>query len=133
MSGKSTISAIADLSALVKYSLSKPKCPLYTIYVDFTKEFDSIDRSRLFAKLNDMGVSATKSLWPIFKQNNFQVILPNQSLSDPITQTLGVPQGQCLSPHLYTLYTADMPAIVKGGDDYLQCLVKISVAHFQTE
>ena len=21
------------------------------------------------------------------------------------------------------LYTADMPAIVKGGDDYLQCLV----------
>ena len=51
------------------------------------------------------------------------VILPNQSLSDPITQTLGVPQGQCLPPHLYTLYTADMPAIVKGGDDYLQCLV----------
>ena len=72
-----------------------------------------------------MGVSATfiKAMWPIFKQNNFQVILPNQSLSDPITQTLGVPQGQCLSPHLYTLYTADMPAIVKGGDDYLQCLV----------
>ena len=71
-----------------------------------------------------MGVSATfiKALWPIFKQNHFQVILPNQSLSDPITQTLGdgVPQGQCLSPHLYTLYTADMPAIVKRGDDYLQ-------------
>ena len=124
-SGKSTMSAIADLSAWVKDSLSKPKCPLYTIYVDFTKAFDSSDRSRLFAKLNDMGVSATfiKALWPIFKQNNFQVILPNQSLSDPITQTLGVPQGQCLSPHLYTLYTADMPAIVKGGDDYLQCLV----------
>ena len=119
------MSAIADLSAWVKDSLSKPKCPLYTIYVDFTKAFDSIDRSRLFAKLNDMGVSATfiKALWPIFKQNNFQVILPNQSLSDPITQTLGVPQGQCLSPHLYTLYTADMPAILKGGDDYLQCLV----------
>ena len=72
-----------------------------------------------------MGVSATfiTALWPIFKQNSFQVILPNQSLSDPITQTLGVSQGQCLSPHLYTLYTADMPAIVKGGDDYLQCLV----------
>ena len=72
-----------------------------------------------------MGVSATfiKALWSIIKQNNFQVILPNQSLSDPITQTLGVPQGQCLSPHLYTLHTADMPAIVKGGDDYLQCLV----------
>ena len=125
MSGKSTMSAIADLSAWVKDSLSKPKCPLYTIYVDFTKAFDSIDRLRLFAKLNDMGVSATfiKALWPIFKQNNFQVILPNQSLSDPITQTLGVPQGQCLPPHVYTLYTADMPAIVKCGDDYLQCLV----------
>ena len=72
-----------------------------------------------------MGVSATfiKALWSIFKQNNFQVILPNQSLSDPITQTLGVPQGPWLCPHLYTLYTADMPAIVNGGDDYLQCLV----------
>ena len=46
------MSAIADLSAWVKDSLSKPKCPLYTIYVDFTKAFDSIDRSRLFAKLN---------------------------------------------------------------------------------
>ena len=30
-SGKSTMSAIADLSAWVKDSLSKPKCPLYTI------------------------------------------------------------------------------------------------------
>ena len=117
------MSAIADLSAWVNDSLSKPKCPLYTIYVDFAKAFDSIDRSRLFAK--HMGVSATfiKALWPIFKQNNFQVILQNQYLSDPITQTLGVPQDQCLSPHLYTLCTADMPAIVKGGDDYLQCLV----------
>ena len=27
------------------------------------------------------------------------------------------------APHLYTLHTADTPAIVKGGDDYLQCLV----------
>ena len=44
-------------------------------------------------------------------------------MSDPIAQTLGVPQGQCLSPHLYTLYSADLPAIVKGGDDYLQCFV----------
>ena len=44
-------------------------------------------------------------------------------MGDPITQTLGIPQGRCFSPHLYTLYTADMPAIVKGGDDYLQCLV----------
>ena len=98
-----TMSAIADLSAWVKDSFSKPKCPLYTIYVDFTKApFDSIDRSRLFAKLNDMGVSATfiKALWSIFKQNNFQVMLPNQSLSDPITQTLGVPKViVCL--HIY--------------------------------
>ena len=40
------------------------------------------------------------ALWPIFKQNNFQVIS-----SDPITQTLGVVhQRQCLSLHLYTLY-----------------------------
>ena len=69
------MSAIADLSAWVKDSLSKLKCPLYTIYVDFTKAFDSIDRSRLFAKLDDMAVSATfiKALWLIFKQNNFQV------------------------------------------------------------
>ena len=32
-SGKSTMSAIADLSAWVKDSLSKPKCPVYTIYL----------------------------------------------------------------------------------------------------
>ena len=113
----------------MKDSLSKPKCPLYTIgaYVDFTKEFDSIGRSSLFIKLNDMGVSATfiKALWPIFKQNNFQVILPNQSLNDPITQTLGVlPRSVLVSTFIYTVGPiADMPAIVKGGDDYLQCLV----------
>ena len=100
------MSAIADLSAWAKDSLSKHKCPLYTIYVDFTKAFDSIDRSRLFAKLNDMGVSATfiKAMWPIFKQNNFQVILPNQSLSDPITQTLGVPQvSACLDIYIHCI------------------------------
>ena len=118
------IRAIADLSAWVKDSLSKPKCPLYTIYIS-PKHLTALTGHASLRKLNDMGVSATliKAMWPIFKPNNFQVILPNQSLSDTITQTLGVPQGQCLSPHLYTLYTANMPAIVKGGDDYLQCLV----------
>ena len=33
------------------------------------------------------------------------------------------PMSVLVSTFICTLYTADMPAIVKGGDDYLQCLV----------
>ena len=58
-------------------------------------------------------------LWPIFKQNNFQVIL-----SDPITKPwVSTKVSACIHCIKVALYTADMPAIVKGGDVYFQCLV----------
>ena len=40
-------------------------------------------------------------------------IISGRNVSDKILQTKWIPQGQCLSPHLYSIFTADMPPAIK--------------------
>ena len=87
--------------------------PLYVAFVDFAKAFDSIDRILLFGKLQCCGISTkfVKPLWPLINEKYVQII-SGRNVSDNILQTKGIPQGQCLSPHLYSIFTADMPTAI---------------------
>ena len=94
--------------------MSEAKTPLYVAFVDFANAFDSIDRTLLFGKLQCCGISTkfVKALWPLIYENYVQII-SGRNVSDKILQTKGIPQGQCLSPHLYSIFTADMPTAIK--------------------
>ena len=106
--------------------MSEAKTPLYVSFVDFAKAFDSIDRTLLFGKLQCRGISKkfVKALWPLINENYVQII-SGRNVSDKILQTKGIPQGQCLSPHLYSIFTADMPTAIKHEtvDNRTQCIV----------
>ena len=111
---RSTEIAIRVLQSIISDALSEAKTPLYVAFVDFAKAFDSIDRTLLFVKLQCSGISTKfiKAMWPLINENYVQII-SGRNVSDKILQTKGIPQGQCLSPHLYSIFTADMPTTIK--------------------
>jgi hypothetical protein len=109
--GRPTETAIKILSDDIHEALDLPKTPLYVCFVDFAKAFDSINRTLLFQKLHNLNIPTTflRALWPLINENFVQII-SGESLSKPIVQTKGVPRGQSLSPHLYSLFTHDLPS-----------------------
>ena len=85
--------------------------------MDFTKAFDYVVRENLWLKLIKFGVrgrilnviqSMYKSVKSIVKYNN--------CLSEDFTCYLGVRQGECLSPFLFSLYLNDLESeFAKNG------------------
>ena len=112
---RSTITAIKLLTQYVSEALATPKTPLYVTYVDFRKAFDSVDRSLMLCKLKVVGLpgQVIRAIWPIVREN-FVQITTAECLSNSVTQNVGLAQGECLSPLLYSIFTHDLPAVIEG-------------------
>ena len=85
------------------------------IYVDFKKAFDSVDRSLMLCKLKVVGLPGKiiRAIWPIVREN-FVQITTAECLSNSVTQNVGLAQGECLSPLLYSIFTHDLPSVIEG-------------------
>ena len=95
---------IFSLVTLIKNNLVSKKS-VYTTFVDFRKAFDVTDRQLLYYKLLKGGVYG-----PIFEiirqiyQNNTSVMRLNGHLSNELSTTQGLRQGDNLSPCLFNYY-----------------------------
>ena len=83
--------------------------PLYTIFVDYSKAFDYVVRENLWYKAIKCGISGKiltilRSIYQCVKTKVFS----NGLVSEPFYCTLGVRQGECLSPFLFSLYINDL-------------------------
>ena len=101
---RSTITAIKLLNQYVSEDLATPKTPLYVIFVDFKNAFDSVNRSIMLCKLKEVGLpgKVIRAIWPIIREN-FVQITTDECLSNSVTQNVGLAQGECLSPLLYSI------------------------------
>lgn len=80
------------------------------VSLDVEKAFDKVWHEGLLYKLIKMNIPTqlVKIIKSFLSDRSFQVKI-KKSLSTPKWISAGVPQGLCLSPHLFTIYINDMP------------------------
>ena len=102
--GMSTVDNNFVLHGLISHILNSGR-KLYCAFVDFTKAFDYIVRDNLWYKLVKLGLrgkilNILKSMYSSVKSR----VKFDNKLGNEFNCTLGVRQGECLSPLLFSLY-----------------------------
>lgn len=84
------------------------------ILLDFSAAFDIMDHELILRKLKCYGFSQSALLWiKSYLSDRRQMVYFNGSYSDTEHVKQGVPQGSCLGPLLFTIFTNDLPLVLK--------------------
>ena len=100
--------AIFSLRSMTSYYKNLKK-PVYSCFVDFSKAFDSVDRSALMYKLGTVGIKGDmlKLLINLYSSSSY-VINADRKFSIPVESKIGVKQGCSLSPLLFNIFINDI-------------------------
>ena len=114
--GAQTNDHILTLSTIVsKYK--KLKTPVYAVFVDFKKAFDSVCREALFLKLAKLGITGKifKTLQHMYQNSTGQIKISGH-LSNKFDIRKGTEQGHPLSPDLFKIYIKDLSSELDHED-----------------
>ena len=125
--GAQTLDHLFTLSTIVDKYKNK-KHPVYSVFVDFKKAFDSICREALFYKLAVSGISGKfyDVLRYMYTHSNAHVKLAGH-LSNEFPIHKGTEQGHPLSPDLFKLFFKDLSPLL----DFHNCpnLMEQKISH----
>ena len=91
------------------------KKPLYLLFVDFRKAFDTVNRDLLWQKLRNIGVDGNliRAIRSLYVGHKARLRL-NGELSEFFPIELGVKQGCVLSPELFKEFINDLVEVVNA-------------------
>jgi hypothetical protein len=96
---------------LVSYALQafEDRGFVLCVYMDFSKAFDTVNHALLLTKLDRYGVRGLAlDLMKSYLNNRIQYVSYCAVSSEKQSVKVGVPQGSCLGPLLYSIYTNDL-------------------------
>ena len=104
--GRGCMDNVYVLQSVIQSHLSRNGSTAYGLFVDFRRAFDSVPHAALWRKLFNLGISA--KIVRILKSYYDKASLRVRGSSDNVQITVGVLQGEILSPLLFILYISDM-------------------------
>lgn len=88
-----------------------------TIFLDFKRAFETVDREILLLKMQKYNFSAQSISWfKDYLSNRHQKTIVNGMISDEVEVNIGVPQGSKLSNLLFILYINDIVKLSGDAD-----------------
>lgn len=106
--GMSTVDNVFILHGLITHMVNQGK-KLFCAFIDFTKAFDYVVRDNLWYKLIKLGLRGNilniiKSMYTVVKSR----VRYENKISEEFSCMLGVRQGECLSPFLFSMFLNDL-------------------------
>ena len=112
----STETALITLTDNVVQHLEESRVVI-TVFLDFKRAFETIDRKILIDKLRKYNFSEETCEWfRNFLSNRKQTVKLGDEFSEEVSVYIGVPQGSMIANMLFVLYINDIVKSLKGCD-----------------
>jgi len=104
---------IFALSSILKNRKVKSQST-FVAFIDFAKAFDTVDRNLLMYKIHEAGIKGNiyRTIKALYSGNQCAILLKN-FVTPWFDSTIGIRQGDSLSPTLFAIFINDLAVVIK--------------------